>query len=639
MRRPLAFLAPLLVVAPACGGSTPPPVTEPPPEPVAAAPVSPWDAAASDHAATARQVEVEAIARAHEEDPSVDLSQRAAWLANPDAAPAFGDRVSERLLQIAGADVARGEFARAAETIRLVRAKARNRNRAFAANTLLAVVTRLAHANEPAEAQTAAVRAVFAELPRARFGMSTVAFYFYQEASQIAAAREQLRSQLASLDTLSEFLFVEHVLADIVANRALYIEVIDAQRATHDAAPPATDYAFGTVDLARARDAQPVHIAVWDTGTAPELFGASGRLGDRLFTNTHEQPNGQDDDGNGLVDDIHGVVSDVDAAQTDLVYRPSAATLTDFGPFLRGVMDLRAGIPSSESAQRVLALMRSATDAASLDRLDTNLGAIGEWAHGSHVAGIMLQGIPQARISVFRSAWAGEQRPYHHRGPTDAELDLERANVDQIGQYIRAHGVRVVNASLGFEEEYVEGELRYETSVYSDEASVRARAHAVQLRRRENWASIFAACPDTLFVIAAGNSNHDVMEYADVASSIQAPNVLVVGAVDRFGAWATFTNSNPEQVRIFDHGVDVDSTIPNGETVPLSGTSMASPNVANLAAKLISVDPSLTPARAITVITETADPIAAPFNGGIANETRAIERVRRERPRGRRAAR
>jgi hypothetical protein len=81
-------------------------------------------------------------------------------------------------------------------------------------------------------------------------------------------------------------------------------------------------------------------------------------------------------------------------------------------------------------------------------------------------------------------------------------------------------------------------------------------------------------------------------------------------------------------VRIFDHGVEVDSLIPNGDHVPLSGTSMASPNVANLAAKLFAIDATLTPARAIEAIVETGEPIAAPFNGRIAHEQRAIDRVR-----------
>jgi subtilisin family serine protease len=71
--------------------------------------------------------------------------------------------------------------------------------------------------------------------------------------------------------------------------------------------------------------------------------------------------------------------------------------------------------------------------------------------------------------------------------------------------------------------------------------------------------------------------------------------------------------------------------IPNGETVPLSGTSMASPNVANLASKMISVNPELAPADVIAIIGETGEPIEAPFYGRIAHEERAIAQARSRR--------
>jgi hypothetical protein len=272
--------------------------------------------------------------------------------------------------------------------------------------------------------------------------------------------------------------------------------------------------------------------------------------------------------------------------------------------------------------------MRSADSVEALEELESNLDMVGEWAHGTHVAGIMLAQNPHARLAIFRSAWAGEARVYHHRGPTDEELAAERANVEAIAEYINRHEIRVVNASLGFSLEYVEDQLRYERDTYTTSEAVRARAEEVHAHRRATWALVFERCPNTLFVVAAGNSNEDVVEYGTVSASIEADNVVAVGAVDRFGGWATFTNSNPERVQIFDHGVEVDSSIPSGERVPLSGTSMAAPNVANLAGKMLAVGPSLTPAQIIGIIGETGDPIAAPFNGRIANERRAITRAR-----------
>jgi subtilisin family serine protease len=43
----------------------------------------------------------------------------------------------------------------------------------------------------------------------------------------------------------------------------------------------------------------------------------------------------------------------------------------------------------------------------------------------------------------------------------------------------------------------------------------------------------------------------------------------------------------------------VESYVPGGEKMKLSSTSMASPNVANLAAKLFALDPNLTPQQAL----------------------------------------
>jgi len=42
--------------------------------------------------------------------------------------------------------------------------------------------------------------------------------------------------------------------------------------------------------------------------------------------------------------------------------------------------------------------------------------------------------------------------------------------------------------------------------------------------------------------------------------------------------------------------------VPGGARLKESGTSMASPNVVNLAAKLIALDPTLTPAHVIALI-------------------------------------
>lgn len=81
-----------------------------------------------------------------------------------------------------------------------------------------------------------------------------------------------------------------------------------------------------------------------------------------------------------------------------------------------------------------------------------------------------------------------------------------------------------------------------------------------------------------LVVCAAGNEgdgNADVFEYSYPASYV---DVISVGAVDKKGVPAEFSNSNLV-VDLVAPGVDILSTYPNNQFALLSGTSMSAPHV------------------------------------------------------------
>ena len=80
----------------------------------------------------------------------------------------------------------------------------------------------------------------------------------------------------------------------------------------------------------------------------------------------------------------------------------------------------------------------------------------------------------------------------------------------------------------------------------------------------------------------------------------------MVGAVDQAGDRTTFTTFG-NNVDVYANGFEVDSYIPGGDRLKFSGTSMASPNVVNLAAKLIAKKPSLKPTDVIAMIKEGAE--------------------------------
>src|SRR4029078_5548532 len=108
----------------------------------------------------------------------------------------------------------------------------------------------------------------------------------------------------------------------------------------------------------------------------------------------------------------------------------------------------------------------------------------------------------------------------------------------------------------------------------------------------------FAGASASVFVPAAGNSNEDASFIEDIPAGIVLPNLLTVGAVDKAGDEASFTSYGPTVV-VHANGYQGESVIPGAEKLAESGTSMASPQVANLAGKILAVNPALKPEQVI----------------------------------------
>jgi subtilisin family serine protease len=122
-----------------------------------------------------------------------------------------------------------------------------------------------------------------------------------------------------------------------------------------------------------------------------------------------------------------------------------------------------------------------------------------------------------------------------------------------------------------------------------------------------------------LFVTAAGNSgtsNDTTPQFpANYGSAYQGnaglTNVISVAASDRYDHLASFSCYGPNTVDLAAPGVSIYSTAPGGGYATMSGTSMASPQVAGVAALAWSVDPNATLAQIKSAILQGADPIAA----------------------------
>lgn len=110
-----------------------------------------------------------------------------------------------------------------------------------------------------------------------------------------------------------------------------------------------------------------------------------------------------------------------------------------------------------------------------------------------------------------------------------------------------------------------------------------------------------------LFVAAAGNSSTDNDKRAHYPSNYDLPNMISVAALDRNDQLASFSNYGAKTVHIAAPGREIDSTWLNDAYREASGTSMAAPQVAGIAALILANEPKLSMAKLRERILKSVD--------------------------------
>ena len=256
----------------------------------------------------------------------------------------------------------------------------------------------------------------------------------------------------------------------------------------------------------------------------------------------------------------------------------------------RGTADFYSGVDSPEARSYRESIAGMSNDSLHLGETEMRLR---NHAHGTEVADIAVAGNPAARMLVVRQSFRDE------RGLTPA-LDggwwLKFAlNVFSAVGYCKAHGVRVVNMSW-----VLSPPVMVATPGISVNEAERAARERFAIAKRGLILAIQSA-PEILFVSAAGNTGQDATFAEGIPPSLELPNLLTVGAVDQSGRPTDFTSFG-KTVLLYANGKSIEARIPGGERMTVSGTSLAAPQVSNLAAKLFAIDPSLKVAEVIDLI-------------------------------------
>ncbi len=329
----------------------------------------------------------------------------------------------------------------------------------------------------------------------------------------------------------------------------------------------------------------PVRLAVWDSGTDTRLFG------NQVLRDARGQP---------LV-----IAFDKFSrpARGELMPIPAAlrSRLPSMKSRSKGLSDLQSNIDSAEATEVKQFLSGMAPE--QYKSAVEELSLAGSYMHGTHVAGITMAGNPYARLLVARIEFDHKIKPDPCPSLALArqEAKAQQAYVD----YMKKHRVQVVNMSWGGSVGAVESALE-QCGLGGDADGRKKLAREVFDIGRDALTRAMASAPGILFVTAAGNSGTDATFDEAIPSSIVLPNLLTVGAVDLAGDEAGFTSYGPT-VKAHANGYQVVSFIPGGDRLAFSGTSMAAPQVANLAGKLLAVKPALTPTEVIALIVDTAE--------------------------------
>jgi cell wall-associated protease len=386
--------------------------------------------------------------------------------------------------------------------------------------------------------------------------------------------------------------------------------------------------------LAICLNANAANIAVIDSG----LDYKHEFITPNLWTNPGEIEDRRDNDGNGYQDDVHGWnFAEQNGMIIDYKY------LGTFSTDCKKYFDIQGKYFLKQATESEIAWMRAKVKDPGFIK---EMGKFGNFVHGTHVAGISINKSKNTVMGI--KLIPTEVKLWYDGLPSLASMKADRwsllqtaleslagqqmRSLTEIAQFVDYHKADIANGSFGtgFNQAKIITDNAYKIIFFKrPDAQASERAAKMFINALISAGQKFvAAAPNTLFVFAAGNDGLSNDQYGTSPANIKADNVITVGATYKNEFFAPFSNFGTKMVDIAAPGMLIKSSIPGNDYLEVSGTSQASPYVANVAAKIKEANPKLSPSEIKKILIGTVDKKAflreKVTAGGIVNTERAV---------------
>ena len=186
----------------------------------------------------------------------------------------------------------------------------------------------------------------------------------------------------------------------------------------------------------------------------------------------------------------------------------------------KGFSDLQSNVDSPE-ANEVKQLISTLPREQYKPTIE-ELQLAGNYTHGTHVAGITMEGNPYARLLVARMEFGNTLIP--DPCPSLEQTRKDAKSLVETVEFLQRNKARVVNMSWGGSVNGIENDLEL-CGIGKTQEERKKLAREYFDIGRQALERAFAAAPEILFITAAGNSNENASFAEDSPADIVLPNL------------------------------------------------------------------------------------------------------------------